>query len=194
MCINRHLTWGDHTAIATRKAFRMLNLLRRTMYSCSKSLKKLAVSALVRTHLEYCAPAWSPHHMKDINSIERVQKRAAHWTCSKWDTIVVYYLPFSQCVRTLSDYYREHSISRLKSNPQKSGEVLRETLPRWRHWTYEDSNQLILPVLLTVTGIFWQLPARWRNLGTLHGEAPKNWLQQDWNPNTGELRTSLCTR
>ncbi len=25
--------------------------------------------------------------MKDINSIERVQKRAAHWICSKWDPV-----------------------------------------------------------------------------------------------------------
>ena len=83
--INRHLSWSDHTAIASHKAFKILNLLRRSMYRCSKTSKKMAFTALVRPHLEYCAPVWSPHYAKDKATLERVQKRAAHWICSKWD-------------------------------------------------------------------------------------------------------------
>ena len=45
----------------------------------------MAASALVRPHLEYCAPVWSPHYSKDKLALERVQKRASHWICSKWD-------------------------------------------------------------------------------------------------------------
>ena len=52
---------------------------------CSKTSKKMAFTALVRPHLEYCAPVWSPHYAKDKATLERVQKRAAHWICSKWD-------------------------------------------------------------------------------------------------------------
>ena len=58
--INRHLRWNDHVSYASHKATRILNLLRRSMYRCSKSAKERAVSALVRPHLEYVAPVGNP--------------------------------------------------------------------------------------------------------------------------------------
>ena len=42
--------------------------------------------ALVRPHLEYCSPVWSPHQHKLTDALEKVQKRAARWVCgARWD-------------------------------------------------------------------------------------------------------------
>ena len=32
--------------------------------------------SLVRPHLEYCGIAWSPHYQRDVDKLERVQRRA----------------------------------------------------------------------------------------------------------------------
>ena len=83
--IDNHLKWNDHISFVSHKATRILNLLRRSLYRCKRTAKNKAFKALVRPHLEYAAPVWSPHTTTGKAALEKVQKRAAHWICSKWN-------------------------------------------------------------------------------------------------------------
>ena len=84
--INSKLKWSDQVNGAALKATRLLHLLKRSMYGCSKVAKARAYKAIVRPHLEYCAPVWTPHTKKDLNHLENVQRRAVRWISSTtWD-------------------------------------------------------------------------------------------------------------
>ena len=63
----------------------MLNLLRRAMRGCSKQAKTRAYTALVRPHLETCAPVWTPYQKGAQDDPEKVQRCAARWICARWD-------------------------------------------------------------------------------------------------------------
>ena len=75
------------STLCSPKETRTLNLLRRTFNGCSANAKKTAYLVPVRPHLEYAGPVWSPHTQKATETLKCVQKKAAHWICSKWDKI-----------------------------------------------------------------------------------------------------------
>ena len=54
--INSKLKWGEHCHSVAVKATRVLNLLCRSIYETKERVYK----ALVRPHLEYCCPVWTP--------------------------------------------------------------------------------------------------------------------------------------
>jgi len=83
--ITSNLSWRSHILAKTTKANRTLNLLRRTMYSCGEGAKKRAYEALVRPQVEYCSAVWNPHLKKDVDVLEKLQRRAARWICCHWN-------------------------------------------------------------------------------------------------------------
>ena len=74
--IHKSLKVSKHCAEVTKKANRVLGMIKRNFIYKDKSTVLRLYKSLVRPHLDYCMQAWNPHLRKDINLIEKVQHRA----------------------------------------------------------------------------------------------------------------------
>ena len=70
------LTFVDHIYEIIKKCFSLLGIISRNFKDLTKDSFILIYKALVRSRLEYAVSVWSPWKKKDIEAIERVQKRA----------------------------------------------------------------------------------------------------------------------
>ena len=61
---------------AANKGNQVLGMIARTFGTRKKKLLISLYKSLVRPHLDYCIQAWRPHLKKDIEKMERVQRRA----------------------------------------------------------------------------------------------------------------------
>ena len=77
--LSSDLSWSNHVQSICSKARKLIGLLYRRYYhySDSNTLLQLYLS-LVRPHTEYAAPVWDPLLLRDINSLESVQKFALY--------------------------------------------------------------------------------------------------------------------
>ena len=74
--ISNNLKSSAHCDSVVKKANKMLGLIKRSFtYKDEQTILKL-YKALVRPHLEYAQQFWSPHLKKDVDKLEKVQKRA----------------------------------------------------------------------------------------------------------------------
>ncbi|KAK4830170.1 hypothetical protein QYF61_008681 [Mycteria americana] len=68
-----HYRLGDELA---QKASRILGRIKSSVASSQREVILPLCSALVRPQLEYCIQLWGPQHRKDMDLLERVQRRA----------------------------------------------------------------------------------------------------------------------
>ena len=67
---------SEQCRIAASKGNQVLGMIQRNITYKEKSLIVPLYKAIVRPHLEYCIQAWNPHLRKDIDMLEKIQRRA----------------------------------------------------------------------------------------------------------------------
>ena len=76
LTISADMKVSEQCGIAAAKGNQILGLIRRNIVYKEKELIIPLYKTIVRPHLEYCIQAWRPYRKKDIDMLERVQRRA----------------------------------------------------------------------------------------------------------------------
>ena len=78
------MKWGANVANTCTKSSQVLGFLRRNLNDAPKKAKLIAYRSLVRSRLEYAACATDPYFRKDVDALEKVQRRGIRFVCGRY--------------------------------------------------------------------------------------------------------------
>ena len=71
-----NLKFSEHISKITLKANSVVGIIKRSFSCLDKAMFRTLYVILVHPHLEYASQIWNPHLIKDIQALEKVQRRA----------------------------------------------------------------------------------------------------------------------
>jgi len=83
--VDEKLDMSHQYVLAAEKAKHILRCIKRSVASSLREVILPLHFALVRPHLESCVQLWSPQHKKDMDLLEKVQRRPQKWS-EGWNT------------------------------------------------------------------------------------------------------------
>ena len=72
--VSSDMSWSTHVHIIASRAKAMASWVLSAFRSRDKVTMLTLYKSLVRSHLEYCCPLWSPYKISDIQTLEAVQR------------------------------------------------------------------------------------------------------------------------
>jgi ribonucleases P/MRP protein subunit RPP40 len=93
--VSNTLKWGDHCKTVSGKASRMLAMIRRSFGQLQSKEFLVLYKTYVRPQMEFCSTVWWPHYSKDINLLEKVQRRATKYV------VGLSHLPYEERLKSL---------------------------------------------------------------------------------------------
>ena len=132
--VSDNLTSDAHITEIVGKASRVVFTIKRTMGYLTEKVGKYLFTGLVRPILEYAAPAWNPYKIKDVDYIEKVQRRFTKMIPSLRN------LPYTERLKRLNLFSLRHrrrrgDLIQLFSLIRENSEMVNEYYFRSRHAT-----------------------------------------------------------
>ena len=114
LTIHKSLKWASHINKISNKANSVFGFIKRNLKHAIRDLIELAYTSLLRSILECSSTIRDPFYQKDIDRLDRVQRRAATF-------VLNYYKPLSSVTsmvsklgwKPLAERRREHRLSLL---------------------------------------------------------------------------------